>query len=118
MADENVYWTEARNNDGETESDVKFAAALAKMRTGFMKIPKITRAEREILEFCHGRDMKKFIKEEFEKHPIKLNEFGELVGENPFDKERRERGETTHYSGTDALYGDALMSGSANIRTD
>lgn len=32
--------------------------------------PKITHDEMELLKFCHGRDMKKFIKEEFEKNPI------------------------------------------------
>lgn len=32
--------------------------------------PKITHDEMELLKFCHGRDMKKFIKEEFEENPI------------------------------------------------
>ena len=32
--------------------------------------------------------MREFLKEEFEKHPIKLNESGELIGRNPFDVER------------------------------
>ena len=52
------------------------------------KKPKLNQMERQILEFCHNHDMKKFLREEFEKHPIILNEDGELVGENPFDKER------------------------------
>lgn len=68
-------------------ADARFEAAIASMRMGG-KIPKLTSAERQILEFCHGRDMKKFLKEEFERHPIRLDENGELIGGNPFDKER------------------------------
>ena len=33
-------------------------------------VPKISHDEMELLKFCHERDMKKFIKEEFEKNPI------------------------------------------------
>ena len=72
-------------------ADAKFAAAIARMRMGTMKVPKITPMERQILEFCHERNMKEFIREEFEKHPIHLNEAGELIGENPFDKEHTEK---------------------------
>lgn len=30
---------------------------------------RLTNDERELLEFCHNTDMKKFLKEEFEKNP-------------------------------------------------
>lgn len=33
-------------------------------------VPKISHDEMELLKFCHDRDMKLFIKEEFEKNPI------------------------------------------------
>ena len=36
------------------------------------KIKKLTPQEREILEFCHERDMKDFLREEFAAHPIKI----------------------------------------------
>lgn len=72
------------------EGDAKFEAAIAKLKMGG-KVPKLTPMERQILEFCHNRDMKKFLREEFDKHPIILNEDGELVGGNPFDKERGEK---------------------------
>lgn len=73
------------------EADRRFEEAIAKIKLGIGGIkPKLNSAERQILEFCHGRDMKEFLREEFEKHPIHLNESGELVGENPFDKERKE----------------------------
>ena len=79
-------WTES-----ERKSDEAFQAALnnvhLRYKTG--KIPKLNKAEREILEFCYSRDMKEFLREEFEKHPIVLNEDGGLVGNNPFEQERR-----------------------------
>lgn len=71
--------------------DDNFNKALDNMHLQYQlgNIPKLNHAEREILEFCDARDMREFIREEFEKHPIKLNDNGELVGENPFEKERR-----------------------------
>ena len=91
--------------EGDYErSEEAFGKSLAEMKLGLKKVPKINSMERKILEFCHNRDIKEFLREEFEKHPIKLNENGELIGENPFDKERRERGETSTYHGRDSLY--------------
>jgi hypothetical protein len=72
-------------------ADARFEAALANLKNGG-KVPKLSSMERQILEFCHNRDMKEFLREEFEKHPIRLNGNGELVGENPFSKEKTERG--------------------------
>lgn len=74
----------------EQIGDDRFEAAIMELKSGLRKAPKITRDEYEVLEFCHNRNMKEFLREEFRKHPIVLNENGELVGENPFDKERRE----------------------------
>lgn len=91
-------------HDYEKE-DSKFESAIAKMLR-VRKVPKINRAEREILEFCHNRNMKEFLREEFEKHPIKLDENGNLIGENPFDKERREQGVVESYQGYDPLFGE------------
>lgn len=51
------------------------------------QVQQISKIERQILEFCHSRDMIKFLREEFDKHKIVLNEQGELVGENPFRRE-------------------------------
>ena len=51
---------------------------------------KLTEAEMDLVRFCHGRDMKAFLKEEFEKHPIKYDEEGNLIGGNPFERERQE----------------------------
>lgn len=48
------------------------------------KIDKLNREEFELLKFCSERDMRKFLKEEFEKHPIKLDDDGGLIGPNPF----------------------------------
>lgn len=36
------------------------------------EIPKLNRQEMDLLKFCHETDMKSFLKEEFEKHPINL----------------------------------------------
>ena len=89
MAD--IRW----ENCGELSYDVadaKFEAEIARMRFGNGgRKPKLNKMERQILEFCHERDMKKFLKEEFEKHPIILDDDGGLVGPNPFDKEREEK---------------------------
>ena len=81
------YSSNIISSDSEALADQRFEAALANMRVGG-KVPKLTSAERQILEFCHGRDMRKFLKEEFEKHPIRLDEEGNLIGKNPFDDER------------------------------
>lgn len=83
--------------------DERFDAAARQLFRGG-KIPKINAMERKILEFCHNRDMKEFLREEFERHPIRLDENGELIGGNPFDKERRERGDTSTYEAYDPLY--------------
>lgn len=68
----------------------QFERDLDRLRMDYKagKIPKINAAERKILEFCHERDMKEFLREEFEKHPIVLDEDGGLVGRNPFEVER------------------------------
>lgn len=71
-------------------ADAKFEAALAKLRMGG-KIPKLNRYERDLLEFCAGRNMKEYLREEFEKHPIRLDENGNLIGKNPFDEERQRK---------------------------
>ena len=67
--------------------DKLFERNIARMKMGVMKVPKLSYEERKLLEFCHGRDMKQFLKEEFEKHPIILNEDGELISPNPFTHE-------------------------------
>lgn len=85
-------------------SEERLGRALAEMRLGLKKVPKISSMERKILEFCHNRNMKEFLREEFEKHPIRLDENGELIGENPFDKERRELGITEGYYAKDPLF--------------
>lgn len=69
----------------------RYELELANLKLGLKKAPKLNQAERALLEFCHDRDMHEFLKEEFERHPIKLNGDGELIGENPFDRERTER---------------------------
>lgn len=84
-------------------SDAKFEQAIIKMKNGFKK-PKLNRAELKLLEFCHGRDMKEFLREQFEKYPIKLNANGELIGENPFDKERAANGISESYKCSDPLF--------------
>ena len=81
----NNYNWEEQYAESERLADERFEAAL---KSVCIKPPKLNSAEFEILEFCHGRDMRKFLKEEFEKHPIRLNESGELIGRNPFDVER------------------------------
>ena len=73
-------------------ADRRFERAIQNLKLGVGgKVPKLTDMERQILEFCHNRDMREFLREEFEKHPIILNEDGELVGRNPFDVEREEK---------------------------
>lgn len=52
------------------------------------KIPKLNEDEMDVLRFCHDRDMVQFLKEEFTRHPIVLDENGGLKYGNPFDKER------------------------------
>lgn len=84
------------------EADARFEQAIRNLKAGG-KVPKLNSFERQLLEFCHGRDMKKFLKEEFEKHPIHLNDDGELIGENPFDKERN--GGQKPYLYEDAMFG-------------
>lgn len=76
----------------EAVGDERFERAIRDLKMGLKKVPKLTKDEYDVLAFCHGRDMRQFLKEEFEKHPIVLDENGCLVGENPFDKERREMG--------------------------
>ena len=85
-------------------ANLRFKRAIERLRLsmGGRKAPKINDEERKILEFCAGRNMRQFLKEEFEKHPIRLNEHGELIGENPFDKERGGR----RYHSYDPVYGD------------
>ena len=75
-----------------TSKDEQFYRDLESLRFRYRTgdIPKITEAEYDLLTFCHNRDMIQFLREEFEKHPIILDENGGLVGENPFKKERRE----------------------------
>lgn len=77
-------------DDGKSELfDANARSMHVRYQTG--DIPKINRSEYEVLKFCHNRNMKDFLREEFEKHPIVLDENGGLVGENPFEKERREK---------------------------
>lgn len=90
------------------DADARFEEAIAKLRFGMLgkKKPQLNSMERQILEFCHGRDMRQYLKEEFEKHPIHLNEDGELIGENPFDKERK-----TSKTFYDPVYGNLYTRG-------
>ena len=62
------------------EPQQEFSMLRAMYRSG--KISKITRAERELLEFCHERDMIAFLREEFRRNPILYDENGEII-ENP-----------------------------------
>lgn len=89
----NFNWGDGYPEINEAIGDERFERAIRELKQGIRKAPKLTREEYEVLAFCHGRDMRQFLKEEFEKHPIILDEDGCLVGENPFDKERRESGE-------------------------
>lgn len=75
----------------ENEREEQFYKDLEQLKLKYKtgQIPKLNSSERKILEFCHERDMTAFLKEEFEKHPINLDEDGCLIGENPFEKERR-----------------------------
>lgn len=79
---------ETRADRNNFERDMSFNALRERYRSGKIKL---TEAEMDLVRFCHGRDMKAFLKEEFEKHPIIIGEAGELIGGNPFEKERRER---------------------------
>ena len=72
------------------KADERFEEAVRNLYAGGKK-PKLNSFERQLLEFCHNRDMKEFLREEFEKHPIRLNDQGELIGENPFNKERDQK---------------------------
>lgn len=49
------------------------------------RLKKLNRHEMELLRFCHGIDVKKFIKEEFERNPIELahDENGNIYVKNP-----------------------------------
>jgi len=58
----------------------EFELLKAKYRAGGVK--KLTGTEREILEFCYGRDMVQFIREEFRKNPILYDEYGNII-DNP-----------------------------------
>ena len=83
-----IFITNATMN---MDKDEQFYRDLENLRLKYKlgDIPKITNIERQILEFCHSRDMIQFLKEEFEKHPILLDEDGGLIGENPFKNERQ-----------------------------
>ena len=43
------------------------------------EIEHLNNAEFSILEFCHNHDMIEFLREEFTKHPIKVDEEGGLI---------------------------------------
>lgn len=74
--DENFDVLEENQIQGISE----FNMLKAQFRAG--KISKINRAEREILEFCHGRDMVEFVREEFRRNPILYDEYGNVI-DNP-----------------------------------
>lgn len=97
------------------DADARFEEAIAKLKLGMKggKKPQLNSMERQILEFCHGRDMKQYLKEEFEKHPIHLNEDGELIGENPFGKDRK-----TSKTFYDPVYGNLYTRGPIQTGTD
>ena len=67
-------------SEEQLEGLKEFELLKAKYRAGGVK--KITSTEREILEFCHGRDMVQFIREEFRKNPILYDEYGNVI-DNP-----------------------------------
>jgi len=98
------YGIEEHYKGNYERADRNFDKAFNEFKLGFKKVPKINAMERKILEFCHNRDMKEFLREEFEKHPIKLDENGNLIGENPFDKERRNLGVDETYHAHDPLF--------------
>ena len=100
------YGIENYYNGNYDSADKSFDKAISEMKLGFKKVPKINSMERKILEFCAGRNMKEFLREEFEKHPIRLDQDGNLIGENPFDVERRKLGINETYQGYDPLYGE------------
>ena len=71
------------NRDDIFEATMQNTDELRHMyRSG--KIPKLKNEEFELLKFCHDRNMREFLREEFRKHPINLDSQGNLVGENPF----------------------------------
>lgn len=74
--DENFEKLEEQQIQGISE----FNMLKARFRAG--KVAKINRAEREILEFCHGRDMVEFVREEFRRNPILYDEYGNVI-DNP-----------------------------------
>lgn len=66
------------------EKDALFEQNIALLKAKYRAggVPKINRMERQILEFCHGRDMVEFVREEFRNNPILYNENGDII-ENP-----------------------------------
>lgn len=69
---ESLY-SDVYNEDGsinEERYNKKQAAFKKLFETG--EISKLNRHEMDLLKFCHETDMKSFLKEEFEKHPINL----------------------------------------------
>ena len=63
------------------EKEALFEQNLASLKAAYRagKIPKINRTEREILEFCHGRNMTEFLREEFSRNPILYDANGEII---------------------------------------
>lgn len=49
------------------------------------KIKKLDESEMDVLKFCHGRDMKEFIREEFKKNPIIYDENGDIIENSKYD---------------------------------
>lgn len=66
------------------EKDALFEQNVALLKAKYRAggVPKINGMERQILEFCHQRDMVEFVREEFRNNPILYNEHGDII-ENP-----------------------------------
>lgn len=66
------------------EKDALFEQNIALLKAKYRAggVPKINGMERQILEFCHQRDMVEFVREEFRNNPILYNEHGDII-ENP-----------------------------------
>lgn len=80
------YMPSNLQNDKELLFEKNSSYDMLKQNYRNGKIPKLNEGERSILEFCHNTDMKTFLKDEFEKHPIVLDEDGGLVKEKSYYK--------------------------------
>jgi len=68
LLNESVNCPSVINEEDEFRNDLENTSLFKEAyRNG--KIPKINSYEMDLLKFCHSVDMRKFLKEEFEKNP-------------------------------------------------